>query len=203
MKNFNNYIYYCNCDQIQEEVDIFDADSDSVNEEIQLFQCPKETINLLLEYLLSSSISNSYKIRGSLIPFNRGCSFSYDEFISLLRSLSISFIKLAPVSPSDLLSSITGCSVSISFIDYQLRYINSLVKECLMDEVECSIKQKETQIYEEKIIELRNYLLNKTETKQWKDQIKQAVFDIIKIISDIFKDQEYLKAAKLIEYLSI
>ena len=192
---------YCNCDQIQDEVDILDGDS--IYEETQLFQSPKETINLLLDYLLSSSITNSFKLRGFLAPFNRGCSLSKDELIYLLRSLSFSFIKLTPVSPCYLLSSITDCSVSISFIDYQLRYINSLVKECLIDETECYILQKKTQIYEEKIIELRTYLLNKSEAKQSKDQIKQAVFDIVKIISDIFKDQENLKAAKLIEYLSI
>ena len=187
-------MYYCNCDQIQDEVDIFDADS--VNEEIQLFESPKETINLLLDYLLSSSITNSFKIRGSLVPFNRGCSLSIDELISLLRSLSFSFIKLVLVSPCDLLSSITDCSVSISFIDYQLRYINSLAIECLMDETECYILRKKTQIYEEKIIEIRTYLLDKSEAKQSKDQTKQAVFDIVKIISDIFKDQKKSKSYK-------
>ena len=196
-------IYQCllNSEDIKEEISL------NINpsaEDTQLFQSPKETISHLIDYFRSVTHIKSVKIYGPLAPFNCGSSLLIDEFVSLLQSLSSSFIKLVPLSPLELFPLISDFSITIHFIDYQLRYMNSLIKNCLTNkDNDCKDFQKKHQKYEEKANDLKTALLIRSDTEEWKNKTNQVILEISKLFSDIQDDQEKFNILKQLKYLSI
>ena len=195
------YKHLLNSNEVKEDLNYNIISSDDV---IKINQSPKETIRLLLEYLSSESQANSFMLYSSFAPFNRGYKISLNEFISTLQSLAASFIKLTPLSPCELVPLITDSSVSVSFIEYQLRYINSLVKEWFINSDNNTLYlQIKSQAYEEMSNELKTTLLSRTDTEEWRHKINAALSEICSFISDIFEDQDKFKILKQIKYLSI
>ena len=142
--------------------------------------------------LLSPKHPKWFKLYGPLPPSNRSSTLSFDEFISFLKSLSVSFIKLSPLLLHDLLSSITDDLTSISFIDYQLRYFNSLIKANFKDlDNQWEDTQTKIRIYEEIVNEVLTTLLQKTNTEEWRCKVSKDIFSIYKLVSDIFKDHKH------------